>query len=186
MGKGVALLNSISTAPWAHPRVLAWDAGLMTPAQLTEAESPVAAVHLLVSGAPRGQRGGEQPPRQSVPQCRGLQAGGGGTRREGWHRQSPGLRVTVQGPWPTGQPLWAVPSQPSRALPLLSQPPCSPGWAEGERRAGVQSGKNGGASLPQGQPRCKPRAGRGTRTWHQCAGQALEPHGAVFLGQSPA
>ena len=44
-------------------------------------------------------------------------------------------------PWPeaaSAQPLGARCSQSFRVLPLLSHPPYSPGWAEGENRAGLQ------------------------------------------------
>ena len=44
-------------------------------------------------------------------------------------------------PWPeaaSAQPLGARCSQSFRVLPLLSPPPYSPGWAEGENRAGLQ------------------------------------------------
>lgn len=99
VGKGLALLNLISTAPWAHPQVLAWDAGLATPTQLTAAESH-AGCSAPVGARSSGGAGGEG------SDCRDnlcLGAGGwggfqgGGTGLEGWHRARPGLRVMVQG-----------------------------------------------------------------------------------------
>lgn len=62
VGRGLALLKLISTAPWAHPQVLAWEAGLMTSTQLTEAESHLGSRAPVVSGLEGGQVGGAHLP----------------------------------------------------------------------------------------------------------------------------
>lgn len=97
-------------------------------------------------------------------------------------------------PWPEGcgasaQPLGARCSQSFRVLPLLSHPPYSPGWAEGENRAGLQgmarnkmppSLSGGGAHATSS------NLARGQRNWHQCAGQALGLYREALPGQSTA
>ena len=62
VGRGLALLKLISTAPWAHPQVLDWEVGLMTPTQLTEAESHPGSRAPVVSGLEWGQGGGKHLP----------------------------------------------------------------------------------------------------------------------------
>lgn len=58
MGTGLALLKLISTAPRAQSQVLAWEEGLMTPIQQTQAESHLGSGEPVVSGAAVGGRGG--------------------------------------------------------------------------------------------------------------------------------
>lgn len=55
-------MKLISTAPWARPQVRAREAGLMTPTQLTEAESHTGSRAPVVSGREWGQGGGEHLP----------------------------------------------------------------------------------------------------------------------------
>lgn len=189
MGKGLALLNLISTAPWAHPQVLAWDAGLATPTQLTAAESH-AGCSAPVGARSSGGAGGEG------SDCRDnlcLGAGGwggfqgGGTGLEGWHRARPGLRVMVQ-----GHPAHRAASL-GCTLPALRGPP-SPLPPSLFPRAG--RGGTGLACRKWQESRCllppaaacatSPEPAMGWRNWHRCAGRALEPHREMLLGQSPA
>ena len=107
---------------------------------------------------------------------------------EGWHRV-PGLRVTMQGPpahraASLGYTLPALQGPPSPLPPSLF-PRVGRGGKQGWP---AENGKNQGASFPQWQAAhaTSPEPTMGWRHWHQCAGQALEPHREMFLGQSPA
>lgn len=89
------------------------------------------------------------------------------------------------------QPLGARCSQSFRVLPLLSHPPYSPGWAEGENRAALQGmARKQDASFPQWRGRgghaMSSNLARGQRNRHQCAGQALGPYREALPGQSTA
>ena len=74
------------------------------------------------------------------------------------------------------------------SLPLLSHPPYSPGWAEGENRAGLQgTARNKMPPSPIGGAHAtSSNLARGWRNRHQCAGQALGPHREALPGQSTA
>lgn len=118
----------------------------------------------------------------SVPRLQGEGMGLGG-----WHRQSPGLRVMVQAP-PALRAAslgWIFPVL--QDPPLLSHPPYSLGWAEGENRAGLQGmARNKTPPSPVEAHTTSPELATGQRNRHQCAGQALGPHREVFSRQSTA
>lgn len=88
----------------------------------------------------------------------------------------------------SGQTLGARCSESFRVLPLLSHPPYSPGWAEGENRAGLQgTARNKMPPSPIGGAHAtSSNLARGWRNRHQCAGQALGPHREALPGQSTA
>lgn len=112
----------------------------MTPTQQTQAESHRGSRVSVVSGAAIGEHGGIclDDLHLSARDSGRAQASEAG-------RQSPGLRVMGQ----ESQPLWGGSSKACRVLPPLCHLSCSPGWAEGENRAGLQRLTRNKMLLPQ-------------------------------------
>lgn len=165
-------MKLISTAPWAHSRVLAWEAGTDDTHQ-TEAELHLGPRASMVSGAPVREK-----VKRSI--CR-YDLGLSVRAPEGGH--GPGSWQTV--PYPegddtrpsvSGYPLWAGFFQQFRGLPFLSHPPCSPGWAEGEDRAGLLGMTRN--KMPLSPNNRSLKMVMGWRNWHQCQSRLWDPTGA--------